>query len=173
MVMPPKELRQHLVQRLNVPADLGGKLTIRDMQRKDLPILLKYCEAHARFEQSPFDPEGKMERWEQFFFDPSLSIRCWMLEYLGQVIGYTTFMPQFSTWDAEYYLYLDCLYLDEGFRGGGLGAQVMQALNDYAQRHHYAAIQWQTPSFNQGAITFYQRQGAESKPKQRFVWKVS
>ena len=98
-----------LAQRWSVPADLERGLIIRDIRQEDLPVLLEFCQAHARLEQSPFDPASKLERWSQYLFDPGLGIHCWMLEFERELIGYATFMRQFSTWDADFYLYLDCL----------------------------------------------------------------
>lgn len=173
MATLPKEQMLLLAQRWSVLANLKQGLIIRSVQKEDLPVLLNFCIAHADLEQSPFDPIAKLERWSQYLFDPGLGIHCWMLELEGQLIGYTTFMRQFSTWDADFYLYLDCLYLDENFRGQGFGVEVMQAIKDYAQAGNYPAIQWQTPSFNHGAIAFYKRLGAKSKPKERFFWDMS
>ncbi len=173
MATLPKAQMLLLVQRWSVPADFKQSLIIRNIQREDLPTLLEFCQAHADLEQSPFDPKAKLERWSQCLFDPGLGIHCWMLEIEGQLIGYATFMRQFSTWDAHLYLYLDCLYLAENFRGQGFGAQVMQAIKDFAQKESYSIIQWQTPVFNQEAIAFYKGLGAASKPKERFFWDMS
>ena len=96
-------------QRWNVPADLEERLMIRGVQKEDLPVLLEFCKAHAELERTPFDPIAKLERWSQYLFDPGLGIHCWMLEFERELIGYATFMRQFSTWDADFYLYLDCL----------------------------------------------------------------
>ena len=162
-----------LAQRWSVPAELKQSLVIRNIQREDLPTLLEFCKAHADLEQSPFDPIAKLDRWSRYLFDPELGIHCWMLEIERELIGYATFMQQFSTWDADFYLYLDCLYLHENYRGQGFGAEVMQAIKDYAQAKNYPVIQWQTPSFNHGAIAFYKRLGAASKSKERFFWDMS
>ena len=159
-------------QRWSVPAEFEGGLTVRNIRREDLPVLLTFCKAHARLEQTTFDPASKLERWSQSLLDPELGIHCWMLEFEGQLIGYASLMRQFSTWDADFYLYLDCLYVEANFRGRGFGAEVMQVIKDYAQKWNYPVIQWQTPSFNHGAIAFYKRLGAESKTKERFFWKL-
>lgn len=168
-----KEQMLLLVQRWSVPAELEPSLIIRGVQKEDLPALLRFCKAHADLEQSLFDPIAKLERWGQYLIDPGLGIYCWMLEFEGQLIGYATFMRQFSTWEADFYLYLDCLYLHENFRRQGFGGQVMRAIKDYAKGKGYSMIQWQTPTFNHRAIAFYKRLGAESKPKERFFWDLS
>lgn len=171
--MRQKEQMLLPAQRWSVPADLERSVHIRCIQKQDLPVLLAFCKAHADLEQSFFDSGSKLERWSQYLFDPALDIHCWMLEFDGQLIGYATFMRQFSTWDADFYLYLDCLYLADNFRSQGFGVLVMQAIKDYAQTKNYPTIQWQTPSFNHRAIAFYKRLGAASKSKERFFWDMS
>lgn len=165
-----KAPKQHPAQRLNVPADAPDRLTIRHLEQEDLPVLLQLCEAHARWEECTFHPQGKMDRWRRQLFNPDFGVHCWLLECAGQVVGYATFMEQYSTWEADFYLYLDCLYIEAAFRGRGFGAQLMQALQASAQSHDYPVIQWQTPMFNHSAIAFYQRLGAAAKTKERFFW---
>ncbi|MEO1715245.1 MAG: GNAT family N-acetyltransferase, partial [Bacteroidota bacterium] len=74
----------------------------------------------------------------------------------------------FSTWDAEYYVYLDCLYLEPQTRGQGIGTQIMEEVKAFARAEDCSVIQWQTPDFNEKAIRFYQKIGGVSKAKERF-----
>ena len=77
-------------------------------------------------------------------------------------------MKQFSTWDANFYIYLDCLYLKENTRGKGLGKMIMEKIKEYGKSNNCNIIQWQTPDFNKKAITFYNKIGGKSKSKERF-----
>ncbi|WP_148639138.1 GNAT family N-acetyltransferase [Aquimarina longa] len=95
-----------------------------------------------------------------------------MIEESKEIIGYTTFMKQFSTWDANFYIYLDCLFIKEKARGKGLGMFIMERVKEYAKSKNCKIIQWQTPDFNQKTINFYQKLGAVSKSKERFFWNV-
>lgn len=79
-----------------------------------------------------------------------------------------TFMKQFSTWDAAFYLYLNCLYFEPKARGLGLGKQVMEYIWVFAKAENCFQVQWQTPDFNENAIGFYKKVGAISKNKERF-----
>ena len=97
---------------------------------------------------------------------------CLLVESHQHIVGYATFIKQFSTWDAAFYLYLDCLYFESEARGLGLGKQVMQYLMTFAKAQNCSRIEWQTPDFNQPAIRFYQKLGAVPKTKERFTWLV-
>ncbi|WP_170227614.1 GNAT family N-acetyltransferase [Flavobacterium noncentrifugens] len=70
-------------------------------------------------------------------------------------------------WDAQRFLYLDCLYLEPDFRGMKIGDRVFEHLKEVAKANHCGNIQWQTPVFSEKAIGFYRRIGAFEKEKLR------
>ncbi|WP_255452597.1 GNAT family N-acetyltransferase [Aquimarina sp. RZ0] len=90
----------------------------------------------------------------------------------NEIVGYATFMKQFSTWDAQYYMYLCCLYLKEKNRGNGIGKEIMNWVKTYAKDQNCSRMQWQTPSFNTEAIKFYKNLGAIAYNKERFLWSL-
>ncbi|OUS39763.1 GNAT family N-acetyltransferase ['Osedax' symbiont bacterium Rs2_46_30_T18] len=141
---------------------------IRDAKPSDLDGLIDLCQQHAQFELSEYNPAGKKQRLQQHLFAAGSTVQALVVELDQQLIGYATFIPQFSTWDAGYYLYLDCLFLNELSRGRGLGESLMESIKQRAQELDCHLIQWQTPEFNTGAIKFYHRIGATAKSKQRF-----
>ncbi|OJJ14448.1 GNAT family N-acetyltransferase [marine bacterium AO1-C] len=145
---------------------------IRFASPLDMDALIQLCAEHAAYEKADYDPYGKKEALSMRLFSPPPPLYCLVVEQHEEIIGYATYMKQFSTWDAGYYLYLDCLYLNEKSRGQGLGEQLMQRIKEEAQKLGLSEIQWQTPDFNEGAIRFYHRLGATSKNKERFFWQV-
>lgn len=90
----------------------------------------------------------------------------------GEVVGYATCVPALSTWDGLEYLHMDCLFLVPGQRGLGLGALLMDAVTAEARTLGLTEIQWQTPTWNEGAIRFYDRLGARAQEKTRFTLTV-
>lgn len=133
---------------------------------------MSLCQAHARYEQADFGASPKLGLLGQYLFAPDAPLTCLLVESEGEVWGYATLMKQFSTWDATFYIYLDCLFLREGLRGKGLGKQLMNIIKKYAQSLGCSQVQWQTPVFNERAIQFYQKLGAESKTKERYTWEI-
>jgi GNAT superfamily N-acetyltransferase len=81
-------------------------------------------------------------------------------------------MKQFSTWDTDFYIYMDCLFLTEESRGYGIGEKMMNVIKLEAKKLNCSLIQWQTPNFNTRAIKFYNRIGGISKTKERYFLKV-
>lgn len=147
-------------------------MKIRFAEEKDLSSIIELCKAHAQYERSSFKEENKKEQLSKHILNPDSEIKCLIAESDTEIIGYATFFKQFSTWDAGYYMYVDCLFLKENARGNGTGKQIMELIKSYSKEQGCPIIQWQTPGFNIRAIKFYTLLGAERKNKKRFFWKV-
>lgn len=145
-------------------------MLIRKVEEHDIDQLIELCALHAAYEKSAYDSAGKKEKLFSHFFKEKEGLQCVVVEDDRKLKGYATFIKQFSTWDASYYLYLDCIYLKEEVRGQGLGARLMDLAKSYAKQENCFQVQWQTPKFNQKAIDFYKKIGAQSKEKERFFW---
>ena len=141
---------------------------IRFADPKDIDAIIQLCQAHAHFEKAEYNPEGKAKLLAQGIFSEQPKLYCLVVESDGVLIGYATYMKQYATWDAEQYVYMDCLYLKEFARGLGIGEKLMRRIQSESQKLGCSHIQWQTPDFNVRAIKFYNRIGAHAKPKERF-----
>lgn len=146
---------------------------IRPFTPQDLSSLLELCHEHARFEGGQLASTLTPQRLQQVLLDEAGPLRCLVVEQSGELTGYATFAPQWSTWHAARYLYLDCLYLKPEARGQGLGRQLMDRIAAEAERLECGHVQWQTPADNQPAIAFYEHIGATALAKQRFTWPLT
>ena len=86
----------------------------------------------------------------------------------NEFAGYATFTFDFSTWDAKYYLHLNCIYIKKKFRGLGMGKAMMERLVDVAKKNNCINLQWQTPVFNEMAIRFYEESAVRRTTKNDF-----
>ena len=141
---------------------------IRFAIKEDLDELVTLCEEHAQYEKAEYCSLNKRQLLEDSIFNAMPSLFCLVVEVDKKCIGYATYMKQFSTWDAAYYIYMDCLFLKEGWRGFGLGEKLIEQIKTEGKRLECSLIQWQTPDFNIRSIKFYNRIGATSKTKERF-----
>lgn len=145
------------------------KYQIRLACNQDFKSIIKLMEAHAQFEGQPF----KLTIKHNSLIDlNTLPITFFLVESDNQILGYMSVVKQFSTWDMDWYLYLDCLYLVDKIRGYGLGKDLMQQVKVFAKKQNISKVEWQTPISNLPAISFYKKLGALSKEKQRFFWHV-
>ena len=142
--------------------------TIRKPKSNDLEQLVQLCEQHAKFEGADYSATGKAIKLTKALFSESPVLSCFVIEQSGKLVGYVTASKEFSTWNADYFLHMDCLYLSKSARGKGLGQALMTKIQQLAADLQCTHIEWQTPIDNEQAINFYQRQGASSKTKKRF-----
>jgi len=143
--------------------------SIRIAKANDQERILLLMAAHAQFEGHNFELSPKHQQLSNV---EALPVTIFVVEFNNQLCGYMSVAKQFSTWDMDWYLYLDCLYLCEGIRGLGMGLKLMQRLRAFAQKSNIKTIQWQTPNDNFPAIDFYKKLKAVNKGKQRFFWSV-
>jgi ribosomal protein S18 acetylase RimI-like enzyme len=139
---------------------------IRIATTKDKKPLLLMMEEHATFEGHKLE----ISKNHQHYKLETLPVTIFVVLSNDKLVGYMSVIKQFSTWDMDWYLYLDCLYLNEETRGHGIGLKLMQQLKTFAKENMIPTIQWQTPKDNLPAIEFYQKLGAIKKKKQRFFW---
>ncbi len=140
---------------------------IRPVALHDLPGLVELCAEHALYERSNFDPVGKVEALRGILFAPDARLRCLVVQDGEALIGYATFSVECSTWDADHYMHMDCLFLRPRARSKGIGRSLMQAIARQALEQGVTRMQWQTPSFNVDALRFYDRLGPVKKEKFR------
>lgn len=142
---------------------------IRDCQATDLNTLVDLCQKHAEYEKASFNPIGKENKLQKALFGENPKLFCLVVEINERIVGYASYTFDFSTWDAATFMYMDCLYLKEDIRGFGIGEALIEKLKQVATDKNCINIQWQTPEFNERAIQFYRRIGANGKDKVRFT----
>lgn len=145
---------------------------IREIRQTELPRLVEMCQSHADYERALYNTTGKEEKLSTALFSKNKKFFCYVVESNSSLAGYFTYSFDFSTWDAQLFLYLDCLYLEPEYRGKRIGENIFDKLKAIAKENNCINIQWQTPSFNTGAIKFYQRIGSNGKDKVRFFLAV-
>lgn len=141
---------------------------IRPCRLSDLDRLIVLIEKHAQFEKAAFTKEGKKERLQAALFGEKPPLNCLVVEVGELIIGYATYTFDYSTWDAAWFIYLDCLYLEDEYRSYGIGQVLMEKVKAAGAERGCINMQWQTPDFNERAIKFYKRLGGIGKNKVRF-----
>jgi ribosomal protein S18 acetylase RimI-like enzyme len=148
------------------------KYQIRKAREEDIPEIIALCIKHAQFEKANYSPEGKSEKLSKMLFHDTYQLQCLLVESEGKAVGYATFSKECSTWNAAYYTHMDCLYLEEEFRGLGIGEALANKIIQFSKDSNANHIEWQTPNFNECAIRFYKRLGATGLEKLRFTLKL-
>jgi GNAT superfamily N-acetyltransferase len=145
---------------------------VRPATPEDLDAIVTLCGEHAAFERASFSAERARAALGSFIFADPPRAWCLVVEAEGVLIGYATYSLEFSTWSASEYAHMDCLYLRDASRSRGIGRELMRMLRAAAAQLGCERIEWQTPSWNRGAMRFYDRLGANGSPKIRYRWTV-
>ncbi len=90
-----------------------------------------------------------------------------VVEFEGQLIGFALFFKNYSTFLTKPGLYLEDLFVQEGYRGQGIGKALLKAVAQIAQARGYGRLEWSVLDWNATAIAFYRRMGAEVLPDWR------
>lgn len=143
------------------------KYTLRFAIPKDIDEIIMLCQEHAHYERAIYNPKGKAIQLEQHLFHSTPTLYCIIAESEQGILAYSTYMKEFSTWEADYYFHMDCLFVREPVRNHGIGLAMIQKMISHAVELNIRLLQWQTPEFNTRAIEFYHRLGAHSKKKLR------
>ena len=146
--------------------------TIRKAVINDLDDIIQLCGEHAEYEKAEYNPINKKEKLGKHLFKENPSAYCLVVEVGNKLMGFATFSFEFSTWNAAFYLHMDCLFLRPSLRGLSIGAELVKTIKDFAIKYDCSLIQWQTPVFNERAINFYNKLGVNSKDKLRFYLDV-
>lgn len=88
-------------------------------------------------------------------------------EMEGQLIGFALFFKNYSTFLTKPGLYLEDLFVQEAYRGKGIGKALLKAVAQITQDRGYGRLEWSVLDWNETAIAFYRRMGAEVLPDWR------
>jgi ribosomal protein S18 acetylase RimI-like enzyme len=143
---------------------------VRAAQSGDIEEIVRLCAAHAEYERAEYDPAGKADALRRMLFAPQPRLFCLVVERCNGkgLAGYASWSLEASTWNANHYAHMDCLYLDPDTRGQGIGKTLIARIAADAIAEGVTQVQWQTPAFNADAIRFYERLGTTRNDKIRF-----
>ncbi len=82
----------------------------------------------------------------------------------GEPAGFALFFHNFSTFLGRPGLYLEDLFVRQGFRGRAVGKSLLIHLAALAVERGCGRFEWQVLDWNQPARDFYERLGAKANP---------
>ena len=142
---------------------------IRTAERSDLSALYRLLQGKADFDGAAHALTAtEKELGDAVFREPT---PCEFLVAVvdGSLVGFAAFYPVFSTFAAKPGLWMDDLYLDEAFRGRGIGKQLLVALASEARDRGCCKLEWSLLKSNTRGIAFYEREGAVVREENRFA----
>jgi ribosomal protein S18 acetylase RimI-like enzyme len=129
-------------------------VTIRAATRADYPAWKDLWEQYLVFYETELPPEHTDRLWQKLL-DESDPAECLVAEVDGEVAGMVQFFPHTDLWEEQPACYLSDLYVDPAWRGRGIGAALIRAVEERSRDRGWAYVYWQTAEDNHRARGMY------------------
>ncbi len=135
---------------------------IRPATPADVPTILRFIHELADYEREPQAVLATEEDLLRDGFGPTPRFRCLIAEQATQPIGFALFFTSYSTWRGHHGIRLEDLYVTPAARGQGTGRALLTHLARIAVAEGCPRLEWDVLTWNQPAIDFYHRLGAQT-----------
>ncbi|MBD2713770.1 GNAT family N-acetyltransferase [Microvirga sp. STR05] len=140
-------------------------MTIRRGREADLPQVLALIQELAEYEKAPHEVTNTLADMQRDGFGPEPIFSFFVAEDAACVIiGIALYYTAYSTWKGRM-LFLEDLVVTEAQRGTGLGRKLFDAVVAEARRTGAHRLKWQVLEWNEPAIGFYRKLGANLDPE--------
>lgn len=136
-------------------------LIIRPATEADVPLLLEFIRAIADYEKLLHEVVATEESVHASLFGPEAVAKALFAEVDGETAAYAVYFHNFSTFTGRHGLYLEDLFVKPEFRRHGIGKTLLVHLAKIAVDRGCARFEWVALDWNQPAIDFYEKLGAE------------
>ncbi|MGW6875361.1 N-acetyltransferase family protein [Streptomyces xanthophaeus] len=134
---------------------------IRSARVTDVPALLAMIRELAEYEKSLHEVRTTEEQLREALFGERPAAYSHVAETAdGEVVGFSIWFLNFSTWRGVHGIYLEDLYVRPGVRGGGYGKALLAELARTCVERGYDRLEWSVLDWNTPAVDFYRSVGA-------------
>jgi len=144
----------------STPDKTSSRVAIRIATRADVPTILHFIRALARYEKLEGEVVADEPALLATLFGPRPAAEVLIAELSGAPVGFALFFTSYSTFLAKPGLYLEDLFVEPDARGRGAGLALMSALARIALERGYGRFEWSVLDWNTPALEFYARLGA-------------
>ena len=144
-----------------LPMTVDG-VHIRLAEEEDTSLILDFIRQLSVYEKLEHEVVADEERLRATLFGDRPFAEVIIAEYAGEPAGFALFFHNFSTFLARPGLYLEDLFVRPELRGRGIGKLLLQTLARIAVDRGCGRFEWWVLDWNEPAIRFYRRLGAQS-----------
>jgi GNAT superfamily N-acetyltransferase len=136
---------------------------IRRVREADVEAVVELVHALAEYERLSDECTMTPSQLHDALFCPEPALFGHVAEVDGEIVGFTLWFLNFSTFDGKHGIYLEDLFVRPHHRGTGLGRALLTALAEECVSKGYSRLEWSVLDWNTPSIGFYESLGAAPK----------
>ncbi|HEX4826430.1 MAG TPA: GNAT family N-acetyltransferase [Candidatus Polarisedimenticolaceae bacterium] len=136
-------------------------LTIVAAAPRDVPLILAFIKELAEYEKLAHVVVATEDDLAKTLFGDHPGAEVVLAHWNGEPAGFALFFPNYSTFLGKQGLYLEDLFVRPSYRGHGIGRALLRTLARIAHQRGYGRLEWAVLDWNEPAIGFYKKLGAE------------
>ena len=148
---------------------------LRPAELRDVAPIVQLIRELAEFEQLTHLLQVTPEKLRPHLFGEKPVVEAYVAEVSAdqvpdgdsRIVAFALFFTNFSTFLAQPGLYLEDLYVKPAHRGSGVGRALLTRLARLAVERNYGRFEWSVLDWNENAIRFYEKLGADLLPDWR------
>jgi GNAT superfamily N-acetyltransferase len=138
-----------------------NSIKIKKAKKRDVPLILSLIKELAEFEKLSHEVVATEKDMYDNLFGPKKFAEVLLAYYVKEPVGMALFFHNYSTFEGKPGIYLEDLYVKPEFRGKGIGKLLILKLIRIAGKRKCGRVEWAVLDWNQPAIDFYTKLGAE------------
>ncbi len=133
---------------------------IRAATASDAPLILTFIKKLAAYERLEHEVVATEAELRETLFGERRTAEVVLGYYHNQPVAFALFFHNYSTFLGRSGIYLEDLYVEERYRGKGLGKAMLAYLAQVAVERKCGRLEWWVLDWNEPAIQFYKKLGA-------------
>lgn len=135
---------------------------IKKAEEKDVATILTFIKKLADYEKLSHQVTATEELLAESLFGSNAAAECSIGYFKNEPVCFALYFHNFSTFLGKPGLYLEDLFVLPEFRGNGFGKTMLVYLAKLAVERGCGRFEWAVLDWNEPALKFYKRLGAES-----------
>ena len=133
--------------------------SLRIAKKEDCPRLMELVHELALYEKAPEQVTVTLAEFEDAGYGNNPVWKAFVAEVDNEIVGFALYYVRYSTWKGNR-MYLEDLIITEKMRGNGIGKFLFDRLIQEAKELGFSGMVWQVLDWNEPAINFYKKYGA-------------
>ncbi len=136
-------------------------ITVKPANPEDAALVLQFIKGLAEYEKLSEEVVATEDNIRESLFGPNANAEAFFAYHGNEAVGCAIFCQHYSTYSGRSSLYLEDIFVLPDWRAHGVGRELMAYGAGLAQARGYPRMEWSVLDWNEPAIGFYEKLGAE------------